>query len=119
MISIVISWAIGYFFVLLFLCGTDFAAYWTTSITEKDDCLPTGPVHLSYAITDVITDILTILLPIPEVLKDNCSRVDQMTDLILDMEASPADSAQGCDHVCVRAWCYVGLLGSVKMHAAD
>ena len=67
MIFIVASWMIGYFFVLLFLCGVDFSAYWTSSTTEKTRCLPTDPVHLSYAITDVITDILTILLPISEV----------------------------------------------------
>lgn len=67
MIVIVTAWMIGYFFTLLFLCGTDFKAYWTSSTTEKDDCLPTKPVHLGYAISDVITDVLTILLPIPEV----------------------------------------------------
>jgi len=59
--------AIGYFFTLLFLCGTNFKAYWTSSATEKSECLPTKPVHLGYAISDVITDVLTILLPIPEV----------------------------------------------------
>ena len=67
MIAIVIAWMIGYFFTLLFLCGTNFKAYWTTSTTEVDDCLPTKPVHLGYAISDVITYVLTILLPIPEV----------------------------------------------------
>jgi len=69
MIAVVTAWMIGYFFTLLFLCGTDFKAYWTSSETEKDDCLPTAPVHLGYAISDVITDILTILLPIPEIWK--------------------------------------------------
>ncbi|KAK4693232.1 hypothetical protein P7C71_g4129, partial [Lecanoromycetidae sp. Uapishka_2] len=69
MIAIVTAWMIGYFFTLLFICGTNFKAYWTTSTTEKDDCLPTTPVHLGYAISDVITDVLTILLPIPEIWK--------------------------------------------------
>ena len=67
MIVVVIAWMIGYFFTLLFLCGTDFKAYWTTSATEADDCLPTFAVHLGYACSDFITDVLTILLPIPEV----------------------------------------------------
>lgn len=67
MIAVVIAWTIGYFFTLLFLCGTNFKAYWTSSATETSECLPTKPVHLGYAISDVITDVLTILLPIPEV----------------------------------------------------
>lgn len=67
MVTAITAWMIGYFFILLFLYGTDFSAYWTNSTTEKDLCLPTGPVHLGYAISDVITDILTILLPIGEV----------------------------------------------------
>ena len=67
MIFVIVSWMLGYFFTLLFLCGTSFSAYWTSSETEQTECLPTTPVHLSYAISDVITDIFTILLPIPEV----------------------------------------------------
>lgn len=67
MIAIITAWMIGYFFTLLFLCGTNFKAYWTSSTTEENECLPTKPVHLGYAISDVITDVLTILLPIPEV----------------------------------------------------
>ena len=67
MIAVVTAWMIGYFFTLLFLCGTKFNAYWTSSATEESECLPTKAVHLGYAISDVITDVLTILLPIPEV----------------------------------------------------
>ena len=74
MMAIVTAWTIGYFFTLLFLCGTNFKAYWTSSTTEKDECLPTKPVHLGYAISDVITDVLTIVLPIPEV-KNEASKV--------------------------------------------
>ncbi|CAF9941805.1 hypothetical protein IMSHALPRED_002908, partial [Imshaugia aleurites] len=69
MIAMVTAWMIGYFFTILFICGTNFKAYWTTSTTEVDNCLPTTPVHLGYAISDVITDVLTILLPIPEIWK--------------------------------------------------
>ncbi|CAF9943701.1 MAG: hypothetical protein ALECFALPRED_000975 [Alectoria fallacina] len=69
MIAVIVAWMIGYFFTLLFLCGTNFKAYWTSSSTERDDCLPTKPVHLGYAVSDVITDVLTILVPIPEIWK--------------------------------------------------
>ncbi|EED15455.1 conserved hypothetical protein [Talaromyces stipitatus ATCC 10500] len=69
MIASVIAWTICFFFLLLFLCGTDFAAYWTSGETEAKYCLPTGPVHMGYAISDVIMDFLTILLPIGEIWK--------------------------------------------------
>jgi hypothetical protein len=67
MIFAVTAWMICFFFLLLFLCDTDFAAYWTSGDTEGKYCLPTGPVHMGYAISDVVTDVLTILLPIGEV----------------------------------------------------
>jgi hypothetical protein len=53
--------------LLLFLCNTDFAAYWTSGTTEAEHCLPTGMVHMGYAISDVVTDIIIILMPVGEV----------------------------------------------------
>ena len=67
MVTVIILWMMGYFFTLFFLCGTNFDAYWTSSSTEQTECLPTKAVHLGYAISDVVTDVLTILLPVPEV----------------------------------------------------
>ena len=91
--AIITAWTIGYFFTLLFLCGTNFKAYWTSSTTEKDECLPTKPVHLGYAISDVITDVLTIVLPIPEVLQNSHHTLAQMIDGFADLEASFAYSS--------------------------
>ena len=109
MIVTVTAWMIGYFFTLLFLCGTHFNAYWTSPITEQTECLPTKPVHLSYAISDVITDVLTILLPIPQVFQNIYQRPAQMIDRILDLEAPHVHSPQACHYWCVRARRNVGL----------
>ena len=87
MIAVVTAWMIGYFFTLLFLCGTNFNAYWTSSATEEGECLPTKAVHLGYAISDVITDVLTILLPIPEVWHSTFQMLRKMTDRYADLEA--------------------------------
>ncbi|OKL61612.1 hypothetical protein UA08_03613 [Talaromyces atroroseus] len=69
MIIAVTAWTICFFFLLLFLCSTDFAAYWTSSESEDKYCLPTGKVHMAYAISDVVMDILIILLPLSEIWK--------------------------------------------------
>lgn len=67
MITAVTAWTICFFFLLLFLCSTDFAAYWTNGTTEAEHCLPTGMVHMAYAISDVVTDIIIIMMPVGEV----------------------------------------------------
>lgn len=67
MIAAVVSWTICFFFLLLFLCGTDFSAYWTNGTTEALYCLPTGKAHMAYAISDVVSDIVIILMPVGEV----------------------------------------------------
>ncbi|QKX53488.1 uncharacterized protein TRUGW13939_00567 [Talaromyces rugulosus] len=69
MIAAVSAWTICFFFLLLFLCNTDFAAYWTSGTTEAERCLPTGMVHMGYAISDVVTDIIIILMPVGEIWK--------------------------------------------------
>ena len=101
-------WVIGYFFTLLFLCGTRFNAYWTSSKTEESECLPTKPVHLGYAISDVITDVLVILLPIPEVGQCACRLLVHVTDLNADMEASFTHSSEVCHYRCICIGCNVG-----------
>ncbi|CRG90255.1 hypothetical protein PISL3812_07298 [Talaromyces islandicus] len=69
MVAVVAAWTICFFFLLLFLCGRNFAAYWTNGTTEAEYCLPTGKVHMAYAISDVVSDILIILMPVGETWK--------------------------------------------------
>ncbi|KAI9692292.1 MAG: hypothetical protein M1822_006523 [Bathelium mastoideum] len=67
-IAFVASWAITYFFVTLFECGVHPAVLWAGSKAAQDaTCIDTSHLLLSFAITDVITDFLVLVLPIREV----------------------------------------------------
>lgn len=74
MIGIILVWTIAFFFSILFICGTDFSAYWTSTIVEKEHCVNTNMLHNAFAISDVITDIMIITLPIPMVSAPHLSK---------------------------------------------
>ncbi|MCJ1456795.1 hypothetical protein MMC28_007160 [Mycoblastus sanguinarius] len=63
--SIIVSWTIAFFFSLVFICGNDFSAYWTSTIVEKAHCVDTDMLHNAFAISDVVTDVLIMILPLP------------------------------------------------------
>ena len=65
MIVIVIMWTIGYTFAKVFDCGLN----WTRPFYDFDFsaavCVDTIKLGYSFAISDVITDGLIVLIPIP------------------------------------------------------
>lgn len=66
-LALIISWTVAFFFALVFICGTDFSAYWTSTTVERARCVDTNILHNAFAISDPITDIIVILLPLPMV----------------------------------------------------
>ena len=67
MILVTIAWTISFFFALLFICGRNFSAYWTSTVIEKELCVDTSMLHNALAISDFILDVIIITLPLPEV----------------------------------------------------
>ena len=65
MLFAIISWTIAFFFAILFICGNDFSAYWTSTIVEKENCTNTSMLHNAFSISDVVLDVLIIALPLP------------------------------------------------------
>lgn len=72
-IVVTVVWSLGYFFSFLFLCPGHPSAYWSALINIKEHCLDTMKLHNAYGISDVILDIIIILLPIPWVRGIHCS----------------------------------------------
>jgi hypothetical protein len=54
---------ISYFFTFLFICPGKPDHYWSTLLDEATDCIDVGMVHASYSTTNVILDLLILLLP--------------------------------------------------------
>ncbi|KAI9692056.1 MAG: hypothetical protein M1820_009559 [Bogoriella megaspora] len=67
MLAIITAWTIAFFFAILFICGTDFSAYWTSTEVEAANCTETSMLHNAFAISDVVIDVLIIILPLPMV----------------------------------------------------
>lgn len=67
MIVVVIVWTVGYTFALVFDCGVN----WTRPFYDFDFanqvCVNSLMLGYSFAISDLITDVLIALIPIPMV----------------------------------------------------
>ena len=69
LVGLITAWVISFFFGNLFVCKTHPSYYWTSLGTplanEKSYCIDSAQLHIAYAITDFIFDILIITFPIP------------------------------------------------------
>lgn len=57
-------WAVSYFWVFVFSCGTHMDYHWT-NLENQMKCSDTVMEQKSFAITDVITDVMILLFPMP------------------------------------------------------
>ncbi len=65
MMGIVIAWTLSFFFAFLFTCGTNFGANWSTLKALLTQCHAQHTYQLAMAISDVLTDGLILVIPIP------------------------------------------------------
>ena len=67
MAVIVLAWGLAFFFAFLFQCRLKFWANWSTALNVLTYCDNTTIRSLAYALSDFITDLLVLLLPLPMV----------------------------------------------------
>lgn len=65
MCVVIVLWSLSFFFGFAFQCGTDIAHWWTSAATIKAYCDNTNAVNLGFVISDVITDVMILIIPIP------------------------------------------------------
>lgn len=65
MMTTLSAWAVAFFISFLFICGATPADYWISAKAEKSFCVQTQKLHLGFAVSDAILDILVILMPVP------------------------------------------------------
>ena len=73
-------WSFSFFFATAFQCGTHISAWWTSVSTINRYCDKTATLELAFGITDVITDVMVLVIPLPIVWKLHMS-VSQKTAL--------------------------------------
>ena len=64
MIVITIMWTVAFFFADLFACGTTFSHFWGSPL-DLTTCITTEEFTWALSISDLIMDILIIIIPIP------------------------------------------------------
>ena len=78
----VILWAIGFFFAVLFHCGTNISVNWGTYDEETAYCVSNDKLDMCLVVMDVFADLVLFILPIPLVWTRLCLRCN--ADRILD-----------------------------------
>lgn len=69
MIVLISMWMAGFFLTTLFQCRLYPGAAWESPIAQLQHCISQPKVALALAITDFMTDIIIISIPIPLVRK--------------------------------------------------
>jgi hypothetical protein len=73
LIAITIAWGIAFFLVNLFECGTKIDANWGPSLGFHLYCVNTNEMNLAYCYSDLILDVIIMVLPVYKVCKTNSS----------------------------------------------
>ena len=66
-LAIVLAWATSFFFATLFQCHPPSAVWSTNREALFTQCIKTVDMLLGFAISDVITDVMILSLPLPMV----------------------------------------------------
>lgn len=64
-ITVVVLWAVTFVFATLFECGRDFRSIWGSQSEFQKQCTNTKNFVLILCITDFVSDILIIAIPVP------------------------------------------------------
>ncbi|KAI1196094.1 hypothetical protein F5X97DRAFT_224956 [Nemania serpens] len=83
MIWFIALWTTAFFFAQLFGCRLDFYAYWRSTNDLLTKCVQTKQLFLALSITDFITDVVLIIIPLPLIWKLNLSRRKKIAILLI------------------------------------
>lgn len=69
MCILIICWSLAFFLATAFQCGTKIEYWWTSTKTIQTYCFDTAELELAYGVSDVITDLMVLVTPIPIIWK--------------------------------------------------
>ena len=67
LIVITIAWSISFFWAFLFNCGAHVSAHWGSRQDLQMYCSWTQRLDNAYLVSDLILDIITLIVPLPVV----------------------------------------------------
>lgn len=71
---LLVLWTVGFLFARGFQCGTKLSRVWTFTPDRLKLCYATNPISNGFMISDVITDLIVVLSPVPVVWKMHLPR---------------------------------------------
>ena len=74
------AWTVVFTFTALFQCGTHIGAFFGSPRGFREFCRPSIPNGWAYVISDAVTDLVTLGIPIPLVGLRHYSTFGQVTD---------------------------------------
>ena len=104
-IAIVLLWTIGCLFAFIFSCGTHIFANWGSSQDWVTYCGPSEDVNSAFVISDLITDVIVLCMPLPVVSTQRAwlSTGDAIAKL-LDLEPTNEDRKKTGSYRYLRDW---------------
>src|SRR5437660_851522 len=69
MMDFVVLWTLAYWLVHLFMCGTNFSAFWSSFEDLRTKCIESLKMEYSFTITDFITDFVILVMPNMEIVR--------------------------------------------------
>ena len=63
--GVIVLWSLSFFFAFAFQCGTDIVNWWTSPATIEAYCDNTSALIVAFSISDVVTDIMILTIPLP------------------------------------------------------
>jgi hypothetical protein len=64
---LVVVWAVVFWFLHIFKCGVHIGQFWGSYQALENSCINVVEMQFGFNLTDLITDILILLLPLPMV----------------------------------------------------
>ena len=77
LIALIVCWTVAYFFADVFSCGAHPEANWDPAAKAKTYCINLWVMLLTFAITDVLTDVAILWMPYPEIKRLQMSSSDK------------------------------------------
>lgn len=69
MIGVITAWSIAFFFATVFQCGTRWSLNWAPILISLTQCSKVLDVLTVFTATDVLTDFIIMLMPVPIIWK--------------------------------------------------
>ena len=67
--GLIIMWSLSFTLGFGFECGTDASHLWRSTKDSTSHCIDTTSISMAFAVSDLITDLLILAIPIPFVLR--------------------------------------------------